>query len=280
MKIAMVQLASPAEETPAERRVRAGKLVERAAGADLVVLPELWAVGYFAFDDYERAAEPLDGPTVAAGRTWARRLGAHVHIGSLLERDEHGRLFNTAVLLAPDGSIVHTYRKVHVFGYASREAELLTPGDTLEVATTALGRIGATTCYDLRFPELWRALVDRGARTVVVPAAWPAARREHWRLFTSCRAVEEQLLVIAVNAVGQQGAVELGGTSRVVDPWGTVLAEAGTGEEVLRCEVDESIVDTVRTEFPVLADRRWPVTGDRQRSCVPDNTEEIMGAGS
>lgn len=267
MKIAMVQLASPPEETPAERRARAGRLVERAAGADLVVLPELWAVGYFAFDAYEREAESLDGPTVAAGRTWARRLGAHVHLGSLLERDEHGRLFNTAVLLAPDGSIVHTYRKVHVFGYASREAELLTPGATLEVATTALGRIGATTCYDLRFPELWRGLVDRGAQTVVVPAAWPAARREHWRLFTSCRAVEEQLLVVAVNAVGRQGEVELGGTSRVVDPWGTVLAEAGTGEEVVRCEVDQSIVDTVRAEFPVLADRRWPVSGIGAGSC-------------
>ncbi|MFD2474218.1 carbon-nitrogen family hydrolase [Amycolatopsis silviterrae] len=261
MKVALVQLASPPEETAADRRVRAGQLVESARGADLVVLPELWAAGYFSFDAYPDEAESLDGPTVAAGREWARSLGAYVHLGSLVERDAAGRLFNTAVLLAPDGTIAHTYRKVHVFGYASREAELLTPGDTLSVAETELGPIGATTCYDLRFPELWRGLVDRGAKTVVVPAAWPAARREHWRMFTSCRAVEEQVVVLAVNAAGtQHGGVELAGASRIVDPWGTVLAEAGTGEEVLRCEVDQSIVDTVRAEFPVLADRRWPVS--------------------
>lgn len=88
-------------------------------------------------------------------------------------------------------------------------------------------------------------------------------------MFTSCRAVEEQVLVIAVNAAGtQHGGVELAGTSRIVDPWGTVLAEAGTGEEVLRCEIDQSIVDTVRAEFPVLADRRWPVS-----------TADFTGAG-
>jgi predicted amidohydrolase len=260
MRIAMVQLASPPEEPPEQRRIRAGSLVAQARGADLVVLPELWAAGYFAFDRYPELAEPLEGPTVAVGREWAHTLGAYVHLGSLIERDEDGRLFNTAVLLAPDGGIVHTYRKIHVFGYASREAELLTPGDGLEVVGTPFGRIGATTCYDLRFPELWRALVDRGAQTVVVPAAWPAARREHWRLFTTCRAVEEQVLLVAVNAVGRQaGGVELGGHSRIVAPWGTVLAEAGTAEEVVCCDVDPAVVDAVRAEFPVLADRRWPL---------------------
>ncbi|NIH83273.1 carbon-nitrogen family hydrolase [Amycolatopsis granulosa] len=264
MRIAMVQLASPPEESPEDRRVRAGSLVAQARGADLVVLPELWAAGYFAFDRYPERAEPLEGPTVAVAREWARALGAFVHLGSIIERDQHGRLANTAVLLAPDGTIAHTYRKIHVFGYASREAELLTPGDRLEIAETPFGRFGATTCYDLRFPELWRGLVDRGAQTVVVPAAWPAARREHWRLFTTCRAVEEQVLVVAVNAAGRQdGGVELGGHSRVVDPWGKVLAEAGADEEVLCCDVDPAVVDRVRAEFPVLADRRWPLAGVR-----------------
>lgn len=299
VRIALVQVASPPQESPSARRERVGRLVDGAAGADLVVLPELWAAGYFAFDAYPDRAEPLEGPTVAAGRDWARRLGAYVHIGSLVERadaseqhanaprtgtqdgdgrnvgrrdgsdqdsseqdsgGERGRLFNTAVLLAPDGRIVHTYRKVHVFGYASREAELLTPGEELDVVDTAFGPVGATTCYDLRFPELWRGLVDRGARTVLVPAAWPAARRAHWQLFTSARAVEQQVLLIACNAVGEQdGGVELGGLSRVVDPWGTVLAEAsGDDEGVTFCDVDPGIVATVRAEFPVLADRRWP----------------------
>jgi predicted amidohydrolase len=261
VRIALVQLASPPSESPEQRRERVRQLVsEQARGADLIVLPELWAAGYFAFDAYPNRAEPLDGPTVATARELARELGAYVHAGSLVERTPDGRLFNTAVLLDPDGAIVHTYRKVHVFGYASREAELLTPGEQLEVVDTRFGPVGATTCYDLRFPELWRGLVDRGARLVVVPAAWPAARREHWRLFTSARAVEEQVLLIACNATGpQDGGVELAGHSRVVDPWGTVLAEAGTAEGVTFCDVDPSTVDKVRAEFPVLADRRWPV---------------------
>ncbi|BBC30510.1 hypothetical protein SGFS_018040 [Streptomyces graminofaciens] len=259
MRIALLQVASPAEESPDDRRTRVGRMVAEARGADLVVLPELWAAGYFAFESYEERAESLEGPTVAAGRRWARDLGAHVHVGSIVERGPDGSLYNTAVLVAPDGTITHTYRKVHVFGYASREAELLTPGDALEVAPTPFGPLGATTCYDLRFPELWRGLVDLGAKTVVVPAAWPAARREHWQLFTTCRAVEEQVLVIACNAVGiQEGGVVLGGHSRVVDPWGRVLAEAGTEEGLTFCEVDADVVDTVRSQFPVLRDRRWP----------------------
>ncbi|WLW57000.1 carbon-nitrogen family hydrolase [Streptomyces sp. YU58] len=259
MRIALLQVASPAEESPDDRRTRVGRMVAEARGADLVVLPELWAAGYFAFESYEERAESLEGPTVAAGRRWARDLGAHLHVGSIVERGPDGSLYNTAVLVAPDGTVAHTYRKVHVFGYASREAELLTPGDALEVAPTPFGPLGATTCYDLRFPELWRGLVDLGAKTVVVPAAWPAARREHWQLFTTCRAVEEQVLVIACNAVGiQEGGVVLGGHSRVVDPWGRVLAEAGTEEGLTFCEVDADVVDTVRSQFPVLRDRRWP----------------------
>lgn len=257
MRLALVQVASPPQEAPGERRARVGRMVRQARAADLVVLPELWAAGYFAFESYADRAETLDGPTVAAGRAWARELHVHVHLGSIVERDEHGRLFNTAVLIAPDGRVIHTYRKIHVFGYASREAELLTPGDSVDVADTVFGILGATTCYDLRFPELWRGLVDRGAQSVVVPAAWPAARREHWRLFTTCRAVEQQVLLIACNAVGvQDGGVELGGYSRVVDPWGAVLAEAGGEEGITFCDVDPAVVTKVRAEFPVLADRR------------------------
>jgi predicted amidohydrolase len=222
-----------------------------------VVLPELWAPGYFAFDAYPQRAEPLAGPTTGLARSWARDLGCHVHLGSLLERAADGRLHNTAVLLDAAGTVVHTYRKIHVFGYRSREAELLVPGSRLDVAPTAWGGLAATTCYDLRFPELWRALVDAGAELVVTPAAWPAARLSHWRLFTSARAVEEQLVVIACNAVGEQaGGGTLAGHSRVVDPWGAVLAEAGDEEGVTMAEVDQGVVGRVRAEFPVLADRR------------------------
>ncbi|MCR6487895.1 carbon-nitrogen family hydrolase [Amycolatopsis sp. OK19-0408] len=270
MRVALVQLESPADEPAADRRTRVGELARSAAGADLVVLPELWAVGYFAFDAYETEAEPFDGPTLAAAKSWATELGAHVHLGSFVERDAGGRLFNTAVLISPAGEVEHVYRKIHVFGYRSREAELLTPGDGISVATTELGPVAATTCYDLRFPELWRGLADGGAQIVVVPAAWPAARREHWRLFTSCRAVEEQVLLVACNAVGVQGGVELGGHSRVVDPWGTVLVEAGTEPGITWCDTDPGVVERARAEFPVLADRRTdlPFTARTARTPV------------
>jgi predicted amidohydrolase len=256
MRVSLVQVASPPSEPVSARRTRVGQMLDDAAGSDVVVLPELWSPGYFAFERYEDLAEPLSGDTVAAGREWARQLGCYVHLGSVLERSVVGDLHNTAVLLDPTGEIVHTYRKMHVFGYRSRERELLTPGTELEVADTAIGRIGATTCYDLRFPELWRALVDLGAEHVIVPAAWPAARREHWRLFTSARAVEQQVLLLACNAVGDQAGTALGGFSRVVDPWGEVLAEAGATEGIITCDVDSAVVARTRAEFPVLNDRR------------------------
>ncbi|MPV35539.1 carbon-nitrogen family hydrolase [Georgenia subflava] len=255
MRVALVQVASPPEESVEDRRARVGQLVRSAAGADLIVLPELWGVGYFAFDSYAAAAETLDGPTVAWAADLARELGAHLHLGSLVEDVGNGRYRNTAVLVAPDGTVAHDYSKIHVFGYKSKEAELLQPGTQVAVSDTPFGAVGSTTCYDLRFPELWRRLVDTGAELVVVPAAWPAARREHWRLLTTARAVEQQVYVIACNAVGTQAGTELGGHSRVVDPWGTVLAEAGTDEGVTFCDLDPALVGQVRDEFPVLKDR-------------------------
>lgn len=255
MQISLVQVASPAEESLADRRERVGAMVASAAGSDLVVLPELWAPGYFAFEEYRARAEPLDGPTVAAGRRWARELGAHLALGSILERSAEG-VHNTAVVVDPSGEVVHTYRKVHVFGYRSREAELLTAGTTAGTFPAPWGTVGATTCYDLRFPELYRQLVDGGATTIVVPAAWPAARLRHWRLFTTTRAVEQQVMLVACNAVGVQGDTALAGHSRVVDPWGQVLVEADDAEGVVTCRVDPGVVDTVRSEFPALADRR------------------------
>jgi predicted amidohydrolase len=260
--VSLVQVASPPDETPDQRRQRVAALIRtRAAASDLIVLPELWANGYFEFEAYPAQAEDLGGPTVTLGRKLAAELGCHLHLGSVLLRDSGGGMTNTALLIGPDGEIAHRYEKIHVFGYQSREAELLRPGASVSVAATPLGLLTATTCYDLRFPELWRALVDAGAELAVVPAAWPAARREHWRLFTSCRAVEEQVYVIACNAVGpQRGGVLLGGHSRIVDPWGEVVLEAGDDEGVFTATIDRDLVRRTRAEFPVLGDRVPAIT--------------------
>lgn len=255
MRVSLVQVASPPEESSAERRARVADLVGIAAGSDLIVLPELWAAGYFEFDSYAQEAEDVDGPTVTLGRELAVGLGAYLHLGSVLLRREEG-VTNTAVLIDPTGAVVHRYDKIHVFGYQSREAELLLPGSSVSAVTTPYGRVAGTTCYDLRFPELWRRLVDAGAEIAVVPAAWPAARRAHWQLFTSARAVEQQVFVIACNAVGtQRGGVVLGGHSRIVDPWGNVVLDADDTEGVFTTTIDPDLVSQVRAEFPVLGDR-------------------------
>lgn len=260
-RIALVQIASPDNETRDERIERIERLLLSRAGEgiELFVLPELWSAGYLAFKHYDELAEPIDGPTVTMVARVARELGAWVHAGSFIERDENGKLHNTAVMIDSEGRIAQSYRKIHVFGYQSREAQLLTPGDTLSVAESPLGLTASTTCYDLRFPGLWLELGARGAQAAIVPAAWPAARRNHFTLFTEARAVEHQLFVIAVNSCGTQGRTELGGCSRVVDPWGRVVVECSpSDEEIAVVDIDPGLVASVREEFPVLEDRLAP----------------------
>jgi predicted amidohydrolase len=158
----------------------------------------------------------------------------------------------------PDGTVGNVYRKVHLFGYGSRESQLLTAGTAIGTSDIEGLPTGITTCYDLRFPELFRSLVDAGAEMAAVCAAWPEARLAHWQLFTTVRAVEQQLYVVAVNAVGEQAGVTLGGHSRVVDPTGQVVVEAGQDEGFTYADIDPALPQKVRAEFPALADRRWP----------------------
>jgi predicted amidohydrolase len=132
----------------------------------------------------------------------------------------------------------------------------MTAGDTLVVLPTDLGATGLATCYDLRFPELFRRLVDSGAETFLLASGWPSARIEHWSVLARARAIENQAWVVACNSAGTHAGVEMGGHSVVIDPRGTVVAEAGTGEVVLEADVDVELARTWRRSFPVLADRR------------------------
>jgi predicted amidohydrolase len=256
VRIDVLQLAPDYGASIDARRDAAVEAVRLRAGADLVVLPELWPQGGFTYQRWAEDAEPLDGPTVAALSAAARELGAHVHGGSIIERAEDGALYNTSFLLGPDGALLASYRKIHLFGFAEGEPALLTAGTSVVVVDTALGRLGLATCYDLRFPELFRALVDGGAELVLLPAAWPAARVGHWSLLARARAVEDQVVVVAANTSGAQAGKTMGGFSVVVDAQGTVLAEAGSQADVLSVEVDLADVRAWRQRFPVLADRR------------------------
>lgn len=259
--VTLVQPASPTGETTRSRVGRVLDVVDDCATAsDLVMLPELWATGYFAFDRYADDAQALDGELVVSLRAIARDRQCHIFGGSFVEQSDAG-LHNTALLIDPNGEVALVYRKVHLFGLGSRETELLVPGERLAVGQTSLGVVALTTCYDLRFPELYRALMERSTEIVLVAAAWPAARRSHWELLTRTRAVENQYFVLACNGVGGD-EVELAGHSMVVDPSGEVVMELDEGPACGRVKIELAEVDAARKRFPVLADRRLPLAND------------------
>ena len=271
MRVHVLQVGYDDAEPMGARVDRVAALVADQAGADLVVLPELWAPTGFGYSGWPGAAETLDGPTVTALAGAAKRAGAAVHLGSIIERaaaghdrGETGRgMWNTSVLLGPGGDLLATYRKIHRFGFGAGEPLLLEAGTDVVVADLPLrsggtARLGLATCYDLRFPELFRRLLDAGARVVAVPAAWPARRVGHWTLLGRARAVENQTVMIQVNTGGTHAGTAMGGHSQVVDATGEVLGETGDGEEVLVVDVDLARVDQWRADFPVLADRRLP----------------------
>lgn len=246
---------------------RALAAIERAAarGADLVALPELFTVGYFAFDLYARTAEPLEGETHARLREAASDHGVAVLAGTIVEdlaattsgstpADEG--LANTAALFDATGELRLVYRKHHLFGYDSAESELLVPGDRVAVADIGGFTVGVTTCYDLRFPKLYRELADRGASLVLVPSAWPYPRVEHWETLSRARAIENQWYLATINGSGTFDDATLLGRSSVYDPWGVTLASSGDDPALVTAECDPGRVERVRDEFPALRDRR------------------------
>ncbi|MFV0462819.1 MAG: carbon-nitrogen family hydrolase [Nostocoides sp.] len=266
MRVAVIQLAYGDDESMPDRVARAADLVRAQAEADLVILPELWSATGFGYRQWQERAEPLDGPIAQAMAAAAQDAGVLLHAGSMVERlaqpGAEGRdLANTSLIFAADGELVATYQKVHRFGFGAGEPVLMEAGDTLSLIEVDDGQEAATlslsTCYDLRFPELYRAQLDAGATVFLVPAAWPAARVEHWSLLGRARAMENQCFLIAANTAGTHANTTMGGRSQVVAPDGEVLAEAGEAEEVLTVEVDLNRVALIREEFPVLNDRRW-----------------------
>lgn len=254
MRVSLIQLRVDDTEPVADRVDRALDLAA-SSDAEVVLLPELWNSGAFDIETARRVAEPLDGPLVARISRTARDRGIWIHGGSFTESVSDGRHYNTSVLFRPDGTLAATYRKIHLFGFSEGETTLMSAGDEIVVVDTPLGRTALATCYDLRFPELFRRFVDAGATAVLMSSGWPTARIAHWDILTRARAIEDQLLVVACNEVGTHASVTLGGHSVVVSASGEVLAQAGDGEEVLTVDVDPSATQRWRDAFPVLADR-------------------------
>ena len=242
-----------------------------AAGARLVALPEVWA--YLGPDEGNRpSAEPIPGPITEhlAGR--ARRHGIYIHGGSILETEsgEPG-VFNTAFVINPSGELIATYRKIHMFdvelagGESYRESATVTSGHEIVVTEIDGIRVGLATCYDLRFPELFRILALRGAQAIVLPAAFTLTTgKDHWETLIRARAIENQLYMIASAQWGMHPpGAWCYGRSMIVDPWGAVIATAADGVGVATAMIQPSWVEAVRRQVPSLANRRpeayrWP----------------------
>ena len=241
-------------EQPSQNFERlAGKLkTAAAAGARLLVLPEMYSYGFSMAT--ERIAEPPDGPSVAFIREQAMALGVWV-CGSVPERGQAGapRPSNTLVLAQPDGKL-HRYRKRHPFSFAKEHEHYLAGDEMLTVEIEGL-RTSTFICYDLRFADDFWNLATRTDLYVVV-ANWPQRRREHWQTLLRARAIENQAWVIGVNRVGEGADLVYSGDSTIIDPWGEVIATASRDEVTLLADVDVERVVDARSKFPVLADRR------------------------
>ncbi|GAA1952100.1 carbon-nitrogen family hydrolase [Catenulispora subtropica] len=262
MRVSLLQVAVDDSERPEDRANRVVQLVEaeRESGAELVILPELWVAGGFDYKSWSDHAEPIAASRpiealekVRAGDGASPEMW--LHFGSYVESAPDGTLYNTSVFRGP-GAVAAQYRKIHRFGFSEGEATLMGPGEDLVTVTSPWGTLGLATCYDLRFPELFRGLLDKGMEHLVMCSAWPEKRIEHWRVLLRARAIENQVFVFATNCVGTNGGVPLGGRSAVIDPWGNVVAEGGGEEEVLRVDVDPALVAQTRDTLPVLKDRR------------------------
>ncbi len=263
MRVACVQLNSRADK--AANVAAAAELVRRAAaaGARLIVLPETWTFkgGRAALAG---VAEAIDGPSNTTLARLAAALDVYVLAGSIYERTERpDRFGNASVLFAPSGAPVAVYRKIHLFDAVAgdrtyRESDDLLPGRELVTAQVDDVCVGLSICYDLRFPELYRALTLRGARVILVPSAFTEATgRDHWEVLLRARAIENGCFVVAAGQWGVHGADRhCYGHSMIVDPWGTVLAVASDGVGLCDADLDLGAVDRVREQLPVLAHRR------------------------
>ena len=262
MRVAAVQMCSTPDKE--HNLATAAKLTGDAvdAGATFVALPELWN-RWGRAAELREGAEPLDGPSLTWAREFARSRRVTFLAGSIVERDGD-TLHNTSCLIDADGAIVATYRKIHLFdvdvpGAVHRESATITPGAEVVIADAGPLRLGLATCYDLRFPELFRAHLDRGANAVTLPSAFTAATgKDHWEPLLRARAIENQVFVIAPNQRGSSNEkLHWHGRSMIVDPWGIVLAQAPDRDCWIAADLDLDAQARVRATLP-SGDHRRP----------------------
>ncbi len=275
LELAVAQMNSADDATA--NTAAALELIDLAAasGARLVVLPEVWP--YLGPEEGNRdVAQAIPGPITGLFAERARRHGMYVHGGSIYEvAPGDPALYNTSFVIDPEGEIIARYRKIHMFdvvldGVAQyQESATITPGDEIAIAEIDGIKVGLATCYDLRFPELFRILALRGAQAITLPAAFTMTTgKDHWETLIRARAIENGLYMIAAAQWGKHPPGNwCYGRSMVVDPWGTVIATAADGVGIARATASMDRVDAVRRQIPSLANRRpsayaWPDESD------------------
>ncbi|MEH7342567.1 carbon-nitrogen hydrolase family protein [Bacillus sp. JJ1532] len=264
VKVAAVQMDSQNEKNinleKAEIFIR--EAVQK--GAEFVALPE-----YFNFIGTEEEegenAEYLDsGRTVQFLKDVAKEFNIWLHGGSILEKVKgNEKYYNTSILINPNGEIVSEYRKVHLYdvdinnGPEFQESKTKDFGKKIVVANTEFAKVGLSICYDVRFPELYRLLALQGAEMIVAPAEFPTfTGKDHWEVLLRARAIENQVFVVAPAQIGNKPAFHSFGRSKIVNPWGTVIATAADKEMVLMAELDFSYLRDLRKQLPSLSNRR------------------------
>jgi deaminated glutathione amidase len=266
MRIALCQIPVSSEPDVNLQRVR-GALGEAAAGgAELALFPEATLVRFGS--DLRAAAQPLDGPFVSAIASACAATGVGAVVGTF-EPAADGRVYNTAVAVSGDGTLTAAYRKLHLFdAFRQRESDLVAPGSDVVLTTLAGVRAGLQICYDIRFPELSRALAVAGASLITVSAAWQAGlfKEEHWVTLLRARAIENTVWIAAAGQVPDPDekptrAPTGAGRSMLIDPLGVVRCDLGPSAGVVVTDADMSLVETVRATLPSLANRREDLFG-------------------
>ena len=262
MRAAMIQMLVTSDKRENLRRAREKLLALRNEGIDLAVLPEMFCCPY-SNACFRACGERAGGEAWQMLSDTARELGIWLVGGSMPELEED-RVYNTAFVFDRSGRQVARHRKAHLFdiqvegGQHFRESETLTAGNEVTVFDTEFGRIGVCICFDFRFQELAKAMGDRGAELIVVPAAFNMTTGPaHWELMFRQRAVDNQIFTLGVAPARDEGAEYVSyANSILADPWGTVLARAGEGEETLIAEIDLSRCESIREQLPIRSARR------------------------
>ena len=255
MKIACVQM-DMAFAAPKVNFSKAAELVRRAAqsGADVIALPETWNVGFFPKEELLTLADENAAETREEMGKLAKELSVNIVAGSVAER-RGDKVYNTALVFDRAGSCIAEYRKSHLFSPMG-EDQYFTAGESRCRFLLDGVSCGLITCYDIRFPELSRAMALEGMDVLFCVAQWPKVRMEHLNVLTRARAIENQMFLACCNSCGTAGETKFGGGSAIIDPWGAVLAQAGESEEILTAACDLSVLQGIRESIHVFRDRR------------------------